>query len=370
MASINYNDKRFTQVEADKKVALDESNKTFDGMINQSDGFYQAQIDAANQWGATQEKLQQEQTDFTIEKIEQEKQQAYKDYQKEGSAAYVDWQKQSDNYGSNAEKMASSGLASSGFSESSQVAMYNQYQNRVMAAREVYNKALINFNNGITEARLQNSSALAEIRFKTLQTSLELGLQGFQYNNTLLQQKAQAKRDIDNTYYARYQDVVSQINHENSMAEQQRQFNLNRELELKKYNESVRQFNANLKEQQRQFNENLAWQKKKANVSGSGGGGGGSNSTKTKKQKDKKESTTDTKTTKSSKNAVSPKEVINLGYGPISDKAVKNLVQSGAVEVVKKNGKSTLQKTPIAPKKLNNTKAKPTVTSLMKRMFG
>ena len=194
MASINYNDKRFTAVNNEKNTAIKESDKLYDGMINQSDGFYQAQIDAANQWGATQEKLQQDRTDFTIQKIEQDKEQSYKDYQKEGSAAYVDWQKQKDDYGSNAEKMASSGLASSGYSESSQVAMYNQYQNRVMAAREVYNKALLNYNNSITEARLQNSSALAEIAYNTLQKQLELGLAGFQAKNTLLLQKAKKKK--------------------------------------------------------------------------------------------------------------------------------------------------------------------------------
>lgn len=368
MASINYNDKRFTKVEADKKAALKESDRSFDGMINQSDGFYQAQIDAANQWGAKQEELQNQQTDFAIEKIEQQKDEAYNDFKKEGSAAYVDWQKQSDDYGSNAEKMASMGLASSGFSESSQVSMYNQYQNRVMAAREIYNKAVLNYNNSITEARLQNSSALAEISYNALKTSLELGLQGFQYKNNLLLQKTQAKRDIDNTYYARYQDVANQINHENSFAEQQRQYNLNRQLELKKYNESVRQFNENLKEEKRQYNETLAFQKKKSNVSG--GSSGGSKSSKNTKTKKSTKSTKSTKNTKSKNNTVSSKQIIDLGYGPINDKAVKNLVKSGAVEVVKKNGKSTLQKTPIAPTKLNNTRAKPTVTSLIKRMFG
>ena len=280
MASINYNDKRFTKVEADKNVALKENNALYDGMINQSDSFYKAQTDAINQYRETQKANQQAQTDFAIEKIEQQKDEAYKDFQKEGSAAYVDWQKQTDDYGSNAEKMASMGLAHSGYSEQSKVAMYNQYQNRVALARETYNKAVMNYNNMITEARLQNNSALAEIGFNTLMQSLEISLAGFQYKNNLLQQKTQAKRDIDNTYYSRYQDVVNQINTENSLAEQQRQYNLSRELELKKYNESVRQYNETLKEEKRQFNETMAYNKKKNSVSGSSGSSGGSGSVK------------------------------------------------------------------------------------------
>lgn len=145
-----------------------------------------------------------------------------------------------------------------------------------MAAREVYNKAVLNYNNMITEAKLQNSSALAEIGFNTLMQSLETSLAGFQYKNTLLLEKTNAKRQIEDRYYTRYQDRISQINTENSMAEQQRQYNQDYQLNLKKLQEDQRQFDKTFKENQRQFNENLAWQKKKSNLSGSGGSGGGS----------------------------------------------------------------------------------------------
>ncbi len=250
-------DKRLSSVEEEKNTAIKESDKMYDGMIEKSDSFFQAQSDAVKQYGETQKKLQQDATDFTIEKIEQEKAQAGKDFKKEASAAYVDWQKQKDDYGSNAEKMASSGLASSGYSETSKVAMYNQYQSRVAAAKESYDRAVLSYNNAIKEATLQNNSALAEVAYNTLLQSLQLSLQGFQYKNDLLVQKASSKRAIDDTYYGRYRDTVEQINHEKSVAEQ------------------IRQFNASLAEERRQFNENLAFQKKKSNVSGSGSSGGG-----------------------------------------------------------------------------------------------
>ena len=179
--AVNYNDPRFAQVETDKNNALNSMNSTYNSMINQSDKFYQDQIDAAKKYEETQTKLQQEQTDFAIEQVNQQKEQAHKDYIKEQSGAYTDWQKQSGQYGANAEQMAANGLAGTGYSESSQVSMYNTYQNRVATARESYNKAVLNYDNAIKDATLQNNAKLAEIAYQTLQKQLELSLEGFQY---------------------------------------------------------------------------------------------------------------------------------------------------------------------------------------------
>jgi hypothetical protein len=253
----NYNDERFAQVETDKKEALSELEQTYAGMIGSSDQFYTAQIDASKQWADKQSALQQEQTDFTIEQIEQQKDQAQKDYTKEQSGAYVDWQKQSGAYGANAEGMAAAGLAGSGFSESSQVSMYNTYQNRVAMARETFNKAILTFNNNIKEARLQNNAALAEIYFQAHKEQLELSLQGFQYKNQLLLDQAARKTELENTYYGRYMDVLNQINTENAMAEEIRQFNKNYEFQVQQFAEQRKQFQMEYNENVRQFNEEI-----------------------------------------------------------------------------------------------------------------
>ena len=223
---VDYNDQRFQNVEADKQKALTEIDNTYDDMINKSDAYFEQGKDASKKWAEEQKKIQQEQTDFAIEQIEQQKERANKDYIKEQSGAYVDWQKRDDEYGVQAEKMATYGLKGTGYSESAKVSMYNTYQNRVTAAKEQYNQAVINYNNSIKEARLQNNSVLAEISFNALQQQLELSLQGFQYKNSLLLEKANQKTNIENTYYARYQDVLNQINAENALEEEQRQFNV------------------------------------------------------------------------------------------------------------------------------------------------
>ena len=279
--TINYEDEKFKNVEAEKQTALNEMNNTYNEMINQSDKYYQDQIDATKEYASTQQQLQQQNTDFTIDKINQDKAQAEKDYTKEQAGAYVDWQKQSNQFGANAEQEAANGLNNTGYSESSKVSMYNTYQNRVAAARESFNKAVLNYDNSIKDAQLQNNAKLAEISYQALQAQLELSLQGFQYKNTLLLEQMNKKQEIDNTYYARYQDVLQQMNTENAMAEQirqyneslaeqKRQYNQSYKLQLKEYEEGVRQFNKQIameekkyKEDIRQFNTQIAYYKEK-----------------------------------------------------------------------------------------------------------
>ena len=207
-------DELLQQVEADKQAALNEVDQTYDGMIDQVDGFYQDQIDASKQWAQTQQQNQQAQTDFTIEQIEQEKQQAEKDYLKEQSGAYVDWQKQSGQYGVNAEAMAARGMGGTGYSESAQVGMYNTYQIRVATAREAIDRATLNYNNAIKEAKLQNNAVLAEIAYQAYQQELELALAGFQHKNQLGLEKADRKAAVERQYNSQYLDVLDQINAE------------------------------------------------------------------------------------------------------------------------------------------------------------
>lgn len=263
--NINYDDKRFQTVEAEKDAALSNVNNTYNNMISQSDKFYQDQIDAAKDYANTQQQIQQENTDFAIEKVEQQKAQANKDYTKEQAGAYVDWQKQSNQYGANAEQMAANGLTNTGFSESSQVSMYNTYQNRVATARDVFNRAILNYDNSIKEAQLANNSKLAEIAYQALQTQLELSLAGFQYKNTLLQTQLEMQQQTEDRYYSRWQDVLNQMNQENQFKESIRQYEQNYKLEQQQFAEQKRQFEQNYQfqvkkfdEEIRQFNEEIA----------------------------------------------------------------------------------------------------------------
>lgn len=223
--NIDYNDQRFKQVESEKQSALDNANNTYNTMINNSDKYYQDQIQASKDYATKQQEIQQANTDFAIEKIEQQKEQTEKDYTKEQKGAYADYQKQTNDYGVNAEQMASSGLSNSGYSESSKVSMYNTYQNRVAIARDSFDRSILNYNNGIKDAQLQNNSALAEIAYNALQKQLELGLQGFQYKNSLLESQLNMQQTIENTYQNKWQSVLDQMNKDREFQESVRQYN-------------------------------------------------------------------------------------------------------------------------------------------------
>ena len=330
---VNYNDARFQQVETDKTNALNQVDQMYGEMIGNVDDKYQALIDNSQKWADEQIKNQNEQTDFAIEKIEQEKEKAEKDYIKEQSGAYGDYIRQVDPYGVHAEQLAAMGLSNSGYAESSKVAMYTAYQNRVASAKEGYNNAVLNYNNAITDARLQNNSVIAEISYKALQEQLELALQGFQYKNQLILDQANKKIEVENNYYERYQDVLAQINQENALAEQ------------------IRQYNETLAEEKRQFNEQLALSKSKSSSSNYTSTG---NTPKMVVDNDDKGNNDNV----TYSNIAQAK--MDLGYGPITDEAVVNAVNNGWVDVVTdKNGKDTLVRTSSAPATLTNENNKP-----------
>lgn len=288
--AVNYNDERFTEVKNQEATAIRETEGKYDNMINQTDSFYDKQINVSKEWADKQSEIQQAQTDFTIEKIEQTKDKAHKDYIKEQKGAYSDYQKAIDPYGVNAEKLAEQGLQNSGYSKSVAINAYNTYQNRYMSARESYNQAILNYDNSIKEAQLANNAQLAQIAYEALQKQLELSLEGFQYKNTLILQKLDAVNEQKDRYYQRYQDVLSQINTENALAEQIRQYNESLAEEKRQYNESLAFQKAQAAQEQANWQKeyNLAVQSRLDNNSG-GGDDGDSELEQTKKQDPEKD---------------------------------------------------------------------------------
>lgn len=218
-------DKRLTAVESAKTEAINAANNTYNDMINQTDAKYNELIQANKDYATQQQEIQQQNTDFAIEQINQQKDKAEKDYIKEQTGAYTDYQKATNQYGVSAEQQATAGLQNTGYAESSKVQAFTSYQNRYSTAREVYNNAVLSYDNAIKDAQLKNNAQLAEIAFQSLQTQLEYALQGFQYKNELLQTKLNTQIQLDSEYNNRYQQVLSQINTENSLAEQIRQYN-------------------------------------------------------------------------------------------------------------------------------------------------
>ena len=209
--TVNYEDEQLVNIQNEQAQKENQLNDTYNNILENSDKFYNDQIQATQDYAEKQTELQQAQTDFAIQQIEQQKAQAQKDYTKEQKASYVDYMKQTK---SNAQNMANTGMSNTGYSESSIVSMYNQYQSRVGTAKESLNQTILNYNNGIQQAILSNNEVLAEIAFNSLQTQNQLNQQAFEYKNIMLLQKESALQEVNDIYYARYQDRVSQINSE------------------------------------------------------------------------------------------------------------------------------------------------------------
>lgn len=330
-------DKNATQMESDlaNQYGVLQPDGTYKGgMIGNSQQAYNDLIEQSKSWAEEQKKIQNQQTDFAIQKIEQQKAQAKQDFGKEKTSAYVDWQKQSNPYGANAEQMAAMGMGGTGYAESSQVKMYVTYQNRVATAREVLNRAILEYDNQMTQARLQNSAALAEIAATALKEQLELALSGMQYQNSLISDLTDKKMAVTEYKQSAYMDLYDQINKENSLALEREKFNYEKELAERELALKEQQIKATLDAKgytangtKKASTRAASNAKKNATITVKNSG--------IEKAAPKKETTN----TSSSSPEIDMDSVLALGLGPISASTLNNLVEQGVVKEQVVNGK-------------------------------
>lgn len=351
--TVNTEDPRLTGINTEKGTEISNSDTLYDDQIAGVDSYTDQQITATKDWEKTQTDMQNENTEFAIDKINQDKENTHKDYIKEQSGAYVDWQKQSSQHGANAEAMAARGMGATGYSESSQVSMYNTYQNRVATAREAYSRAVQNYNNAITEARLANNSALAQIAYESLQKQFEISLAGFQYKNTLIQQKAQARREISQNYWTRYNAMYGNIHNENVLKENARQHDQNlkqtkayqqAQLDIAKSELKLDRDKFDYQKEQDKLAKLSALKAPRDDDSNGGGGVRDKVYKAPKKLNSKIGSKSAAKDIKSKKPTVNQKSVLDLGYGPISPKELNRLISQGRVKEYVKDGKLQYKK--------------------------
>lgn len=260
MATVDRNDERLQQYDNTKNNLINEAQANYNKVSSGAEQKYNELIQASKDYGQQQAEITQAKTDQTIKEINQNKDFAEKDYIKEQKGAYTDYARQTNAYGTNAEIQASAGLAGSGYSESSRVSMYNTYQNRYATARDTFNRAIVAYDNQIAQAQLQNNALLADIAYQSLQTQLQLALEGFQYQNELLNNLLSQKLNISSTY-----DSLWQSQYNTLLGEAQ----FNEQMSYQRQRDAVADA-----QWQQQFNLS------RAKASGGSGGGGGTSSTK------------------------------------------------------------------------------------------
>lgn len=263
---INKTQEELNSISNEKQTLLDDYNTNYNNQLNKYDSLLEEQKNNINTWAETQKQTQQAQTDYNIGLINQNKAEAQKQTDAELGDAYIDYQKGLNQYGGNAESMATNGLSGTGFAKNADIAMNITYQNRVSTAKAALVKANTDYENQIQQALLNNDASLAEIALQQMQQSYQLALQGFEYKNTLYNNKLSYEQSINDDYFNRSQTLqnridtyrsdianITKLQEEYAMEKQQRE----QEYQQWKaeFDEKQRQFNASLAEERRQYNK-------------------------------------------------------------------------------------------------------------------
>ena len=267
-------EERYSALEQEKQNALNNSNKTYEDLLNQNQQYSNSVNDYLNKYQTTQNDIYDKQTQFQVDLQNQNKEKAEKEYQKEAIAsknAYYDF---INPYGVQAEIQAQNGLNRAGYSETVKSQAWTTQQNRTAQARASMNEAKLQFDNAIKEAYLNNDVNKANLALQILQQQQEEALRNFNYISDTKQNQLSTSLNLDSEYNNRYNTLYSQIQQEKATAE------------------AIRQWEAEMAEQQRQYNESLAYQKEQDRIaqanwekeyalskyntynSGSGGSGG------------------------------------------------------------------------------------------------
>lgn len=210
-------DQRLLDLQTEYEFAVGDVSDVYNSEISKNE------VEKDNMLGALDESHQavvnelNAATDAVVGGLEEKKDEAEDSYDIEAKAAYTDWQKASDPYGVNAEQMASMGMSNTGYSETSRVAMYNQYQNRVAVARATFDKATADYDRAIADAKMQNNVALARLASETYLKQAELSLYYLQKHDELLSQKEKALEEVNAIYATKWQDILKQIKEEEGL---------------------------------------------------------------------------------------------------------------------------------------------------------
>ncbi len=220
-------EERYAKVENEKKAALDQSNNTYNELLNSNSQLAQQQKDYINNWQKTQNEIADKNANYQTELQNQNKQKAEKEFQNEAIAsknAYYDF---INPYGAQAEIQAQNGLNNSGYSETTKLGAWNTQQNRTAAARTTLNNAKQQYDNAIKEIELNRDTTKSQYALEALQQQLNAALEEFNKSSELKQGLLSNNQSIDNEYNNRYNNVWNQINTEKQQAEAIRQFNEN-----------------------------------------------------------------------------------------------------------------------------------------------
>lgn len=254
---IDSNDSRLTNIERERQEKISQSNAEYNKTINDVNNHYNNVNQALDQGYAKKEQAMNQQTQATIDNINTQKDRAERNYQNEQRGSYIDYRNAINPYGAQAELRASRGLTNSGYSETYQSNAYNTWQNRVATAKQSLNDALVDYNAQITNARNTNSTALAELWSNVALQKAQNSLQGFQYKNTLIENRNQRETQLQQLYDTKYQNMYKNISEDLNRQISNYQYGVNALNEIRKNREKSNQWQAEYDRQKEQYRKQL-----------------------------------------------------------------------------------------------------------------
>ena len=236
-------DERLAEIERQKQAALNQSNSTYGGMLQNNEDLYNQQKNYADEYERSQNEALDKQLAFQEQLINQQKETARQNMETESKKAKNDYFSYVNPYGLQAESFASKGLLNSGVSETAKLGGYNTYQNRLASANKVMQDAFVQYDNDINQARLTNDVQKAQNALKRLEMQLQYSESYYNNKNSITQNQLNNNQSLDSEYYNRYNTEYNNIQEE------------------KAREEAIRQWEAEMAEKQRQFNAQMEYQK-------------------------------------------------------------------------------------------------------------
>lgn len=189
-----------------------------------------------------QEQIIDTQTKQSVTRLEKDKEEQEKEAIKEASGLYTDYKKQSQQFGVNQEQLIAQGLGNSGYSESSQVSLYNNYQKNVTNVMNTNAKLKADFDLSIEEAYQNADIQKANKAINILE----------QKSNNLLN-IYQLRKEQEKFLYQKERDKVADDQWERSFALQQQNFALQQQQAQQSQSNWEREYALSLQNSNRRY---------------------------------------------------------------------------------------------------------------------
>ena len=218
-------DERLNKILAERDKALEESNSTYQQIMDNNQNLYDKQMNTAAEAENYQNYIADQNYESSQRLINQQRDKAKKENEIENQKAYNEYQKVINPYGTDVEKL--DGLNNSGYSETFKLGAYNAYQNRVGRANSALMDAFTQYDNAMLEAKKDNDVTKAQNALNKLQMQIEYATNLNGDNNNALANKLNTNQSIKSSYDNSYQNMMNQIQNEKELQEKIRQYNEN-----------------------------------------------------------------------------------------------------------------------------------------------